>query len=62
MIHLNLEKLIERWRKEADAYMKQVDEARNKKLSHDCMLGTATTLRQCAKELEYELRTNRNIR
>lgn len=44
--------LIARWRKEADQYMRQVDEARAKGTPSDGMLAMATALRQCAKELE----------
>lgn len=44
--------LARRWKSEADAYSKQVEEARAKGLPHDQMLATMTTLRKCAKELE----------
>ena len=56
MINLSpIEKLIAQWRKEADQYQRQVDEARSKNLPHDQMLAAATFLRQCAKALEAEL-------
>lgn len=45
-------KLCARWRKDADQYMKQVEEARAKSLPHDCMMGMASALRLCAKEME----------
>ncbi len=44
--------LIIRWRKDADQYKRQVDEAQGKGLPHDQMLSAVTFLRQCAKELE----------
>lgn len=47
-----LTKLAARWRKEADQYSKQVDEARLAGLPHDQMLSMMTALRQCADELE----------
>lgn len=47
-----MQKLIERWRKDADQYMRQVDEARSAGTPCDQMLSMATALRQCAKELE----------
>lgn len=49
---MNLQKLIERWRSDADQYQRQVEEARSKGLPHDQMLSGATFLRQCAKDLE----------
>lgn len=49
---MNLRKLIERWRADADQYQRQVEEARAKGNPHDQMLSGATFLRQCAKELE----------
>lgn len=67
----SLEKLITRWRKDADQYMNQVEECRlvaEKQLGRSqngyeamadypaqCMLGTATALRQCAADLEKSL-------
>lgn len=44
--------LAARWRKEADQYMRQVEEARKAGTPHNQMLSMATALRQCAKELE----------
>jgi uncharacterized protein YukE len=47
-----LQKLIQRWRKDADQYSAQVEEARRAGTPYDQMLSGATFLRQCAKELE----------
>lgn len=48
-----MENLIKRWRKDADIYQKQVEEARKAGTPFDQMfLSTASLLRQCAKELE----------
>ena len=44
--------LAARWRKDAEAYQKQVDEARRVGTPHAQMLSAATFLRQCAKDLE----------
>lgn len=52
-----MQKLIERWRKDAEQYMRQVDEARKAGTPHDQMLSMATALQQCAKELEAETRS-----
>lgn len=54
LVELSLESgpLIARWRKEADQYMRQVEEARNVGIPHDQMLSMAAALRQCATELE----------
>lgn len=48
-------KLIEKWRKDADQYQRQVEEARRVGTSHDQMLSMMTALRMCAKELEIEM-------
>lgn len=48
--------LIRRWRKGADQYAKQVEEARAAKTPYDQMLSAKTFLRQCAKELEDALK------
>lgn len=48
----DLETLIKRWRKDADAYQAQVSEAREKELPCDQMVSAVTFLRACAKELE----------
>lgn len=48
-------KLITRWRKDANQYSKQVDEARTAGTPYDQMLSGMTFLRQCAKELEQEI-------
>lgn len=50
-----LMKLITRWRKDANQYSKQVDEARTAGTPYDQMLSGMTFLRQCAKELEQEI-------
>lgn len=51
-----LVELVKRWRKDAEHYMRQVDEARKSGTPHDQMLSGATFLRQCAKELEQEIK------
>lgn len=48
----NLNKLIIRWRKDAQTYQKQVEESLLKNLPHDQMLSMATCLRSCANDLE----------
>lgn len=50
-----IQKLISRWRKDAEQYQSQVEEARAKNLPHDQMLSMMTALRACAKELEIAL-------
>jgi hypothetical protein len=47
-------KLITRWRKSAEQFQKQVDEARAAGSPFAQMLAEALTLRACAKELEDE--------
>ena len=47
-----MQNLIKRWRKDAEQYQKQVEEARKAGTPHDQMLSFAVALRQCAKELE----------
>ena len=51
-----LMELVKRWRKDADQYMRQVEEARKVGTPHDQMLSGATFLRQCANELEKEIK------
>lgn len=51
-----LNKLLKRWKKDADDYQKQVEEARAKQLPHDCMLGTMSGIRACIHDLELLLR------
>lgn len=51
-----MQNLIKRWRKDADQYQKQVEEARKVGTPHDQMLSMMTCLRQCAKELEDEMK------
>jgi hypothetical protein len=48
-------KLLTRWRKDADQYMRQVEEARAAGTPCDQMLSAGTFLRMCAKELEQEI-------
>ena len=50
-----VEQLIKRWKRDADQYQAQVEEARAKKLPHAQMLSMMTCLRQCAKELERQI-------
>jgi len=40
------------WRRDADQYQRQVEEARSKNLPHDQMLSMMTCLRSCARDLE----------
>jgi len=49
-------KLIPKWRKDADQYQRQVEEARSKRIPHDQTLSLMTQLRICAFELEAALR------
>ena len=53
---MNIQKLIARWRKDADAYQRQVEEARKYSVPHEQMLSGMSFLRQCAKELEHVIR------
>jgi hypothetical protein len=48
--------LIDKWRKDADQYSKQVDEARAAGTSFGQMLAMSTTLRLCALDLEKALK------
>ena len=50
----SLERMVRRWKADADQYQKQVEEARAKKLPHDQMLSMMVCLRGCAKEVESE--------
>lgn len=45
-------RLVERWRKDAAQYQKQIDEAREKNLECRTTEGIAGALRVCASELE----------
>jgi hypothetical protein len=45
-------KLCARWRRDAEHYLKQIEEARSKNVPHTCMMGMASALRLCAKEME----------
>lgn len=56
---MKVKDLIVKWRKEADQYQKQVEEARRAGTPHDQMLSAATFLRQCAKELEQAIAAQR---
>lgn len=47
-----LTSLANRWRKEADQYQRQVEEARERGTPSDQMLSLMTALRSCAIELE----------
>lgn len=47
-----VEALPERWRKDAEQYARQVEEARRAGTPYGQMLSMATALRQCANELE----------
>lgn len=47
-----LKSLTAKWRKEADQYRRQVEEARSKGIPCDQMLSMMTALRACASELE----------
>ena len=44
--------LASKWRREADAYQKQVEEARAAGTPHDQMLSLMTALRSCAIDIE----------
>jgi hypothetical protein len=46
------QQLIEQWRKDAEQYRKQVEEARAAGTPHDQMLAWQQALTACAKELE----------
>lgn len=50
-----LEKLVRKWKKDADDYQRQTEEARNAGSPHDQMLSLMTALRGCAAELERKL-------
>lgn len=50
----SLERMVRRWKADADQYQKQVEEARAKNLPHDQMLSMMVCLRACAKEVERE--------
>lgn len=43
--------LAKRWQKDAEQYMRQVEEARQAGTPYDQMLSMATALRQCSKDL-----------
>lgn len=47
-----LQQLVKLWRKEADQYQVQVEEARRKGTEHQGMLGLHLMLRNCAKQVE----------
>ena len=52
----SLERMVRRWRHDAEQYQRQVDEASSKGLAHHQMLSMVTCLKACAKEVEHELR------
>jgi len=56
----NLEELVTRWRKDAEQYIRQVEEARRAGSSHEGMLNVALTLRRCALDLEQLLNDAKN--
>jgi len=47
---------INKWKKDAEQYQRQVEEAKRKGLPHEQMLATAHALRSCANELDRELK------
>ena len=49
---MTVEQLVASWLRSAEAYSRQVAEARAAGLDHACMLGMATALRQCANDLK----------
>lgn len=51
---ISLERIVKRWKADADQYQKQVEEARSKNLPHDQMLSMMACLRSCSKEIERE--------
>ena len=51
----DLIKLAARWKRDADQYQVQVEEARAKGLPHEQMLSLMTCLRACAAELQKKL-------
>jgi len=57
----SLTQLSNRWRKEAEFYFKQVEEARRAGTPHEQMLSMGTVLRQCAKELEGVAQANEAV-
>jgi len=56
-----LTELAQRWRRDADQYQRQVEEARAKNLPHDQMLSMMTCLRLCARELESSIARPANV-
>jgi len=53
--------LVKRWRRDAEQYRAQIEEARRAGTPHDQMLSMMTALRQCASELERELKRTVNL-
>ena len=51
----SLQRIIKRWRKDADQYQLRVEESRLKNLPHDQMLSMMVCLRTCAKEIQHEI-------
>ena len=47
-----IEELVTIWRRDADQYMRQVDEARKAGTPYDQMISMASVLRTCAQHLE----------
>jgi hypothetical protein len=52
----SLKKLCVKWRKDADQYQSQLEEARSKSLPCDQTLAMMTQLRICAFELEAKIK------
>ena len=57
-----IRELRDRWRRGADQYQRQVEEARSKNLPHDQMLSMMTCLRSCARDLESSVAARPNTR
>ena len=57
-----LTKMVASWRKAADQYARQVEDARARGTPHDQMLSGMTFLRQCAKELEGVVNETKKIK
>jgi hypothetical protein len=57
---MKVHELVEKWRKDAEFYRRQVEEARANQTPHDMMLAGMSFLRQCAKELEAAISADPN--
>ena len=49
---MELEKLVHRWRKDAEQYTKQIQECTDKGVACEMMKGVRNNLKQCADDLE----------